>query len=100
VCAAPAALRAGIGAPVPGPERDRLQASVDAARRSLGGAAFQAAWARGEALEIAAAIALARQASPPPAEPSEPVAPVAPAPAADEPAANGPAEAGRPATVP
>ena len=105
---AAAALRAGIGAPVPGPERDRLQASVDAARQSLGGAAFQAAWARGEALEVAAAIALARQASPPPAEPAEPaepVAPVAPAPAAavpttGEPAANGPAEAGRPATVP
>ena len=105
---AAAALRASIGAPVPGPERDRLQASVDAARHSLGGAAFQAAWARGEALEIATAIALARQASPPPAEPAEPaepVAPVAPAPAAavpttGEPAANGPAEAGRPATVP
>ena len=79
---AAAALRAGIGAPVPGPERDRLQASVDAARQSLGGAAFQAAWARGEALETAAAIALARQASPPPAAPAEPVAPVAPAPAA------------------
>ena len=79
---AAAALRASIGAPVPGPERDRLQASVDAARHSLGGAAFQAAWARGEALEIAAAIALARQASPPPAEPAAPVVPVAPAPAA------------------
>jgi hypothetical protein len=87
---------------VPGPERDRLQASVDAARQSLGGAAFQAAWARGEALETAAAIALARQASPPradPGEPAEPVAPVAPEPAAEEPAASGPAEAGRPATV-
>jgi predicted ATPase/DNA-binding SARP family transcriptional activator/tetratricopeptide (TPR) repeat protein len=94
---AAAALRAGIGAPVPGPERDRLQASVDAARESLGGAAFQAAWARGEALETAAAIALTRRASPPPAAPA---APVAPAPAAQEPAANGPAEAGRPATVP
>ncbi|HEX6855620.1 MAG TPA: BTAD domain-containing putative transcriptional regulator [Streptosporangiaceae bacterium] len=99
---AAAALRAGIGAPVPGPERDRLQAAVDAARQSLGGAAFQAAWARGEALETAAAIALARQASPPapPAAPAAPAAPTPPAPATEEPAANGPAEAGRPATVP
>ena len=97
---AAAALRAGIGAPVPGPERDRLQAAMDAARQSLGGAAFEAAWARGEALETAAAIALARQASPPPSAPSAPSVPVTPAPAAEEPAANGPAEAGRPAAVP
>src|SRR6185437_1446015 len=77
---AAAALRVSIGAPVPGPERDRLQAAVDAARQSLGGAAFQAAWARGEALETAAAIALARQASPAPSTPS---APSAAAPARD-----------------
>jgi hypothetical protein len=73
---------------------------MDAARQSLGGAAFEAAWARGEALETAAAIALARQASPPPSAPSAPSVPVTPAPAAEEPAANGPAEAGRPAAVP
>jgi len=95
---AAAALRAGIGAPVPGPERDRLQAGLDAARQSLGGAASEAAWARGEALETAAAIALARQASPPPHPPGP--GPASPAAAVTEPAGNGPAEAGRPATVP
>ena len=95
---AAAALRAGIGAPVPGPERDRLQAGLDAARQSLGGAASEAAWARGEALETAAAIALARQASPPPHPPGPGTA--RPAAAVAEPAGNGPAEAGRPATVP
>jgi predicted ATPase/DNA-binding SARP family transcriptional activator len=95
---AAAGLRAGIGAPVPGPERDRLQAGLDAARQSLGGPASEAAWARGEALETAAAIALARQASPRP-QPAGPGT-ASPAAAVTGPAGNGPAEAGRPATVP
>jgi predicted ATPase/DNA-binding SARP family transcriptional activator len=97
---AAAALRAGIGAPVPGPELDRLQAAVDAARQALGGPAFDAAWARGEALETAAAIALARQPSPLPPDPPDPQDPQDPAPVPEQPAANGPAGAGRPATVP
>jgi hypothetical protein len=61
---AAAALRAGIGTPVPGPEQDRLQAAVHAAGQALGAQAFQAAWAEGESLDTEAAIALARQARP------------------------------------
>jgi hypothetical protein len=57
LCAAVAAMRTAIGAPLPPPERATYDATVATARAALGEDTFAAAWAAGQALPLEQAIA-------------------------------------------
>jgi hypothetical protein len=57
LCAAAAALRDAIGAPLPPLDRAAHDRTVDAARAALGGDTFAVAWAAGRVLPLEQAIA-------------------------------------------
>jgi hypothetical protein len=54
-----AALRAGLGLPVPPSERAAQEHAVAAAHAALGEDAFAAAWAKGQSMSLEHAIAYA-----------------------------------------
>ena len=64
LCGAAAALRVAIGAPLHPTERADYERTVAALRVALGDAAYEAAWAQGQALTLEQAIALALEEPP------------------------------------
>ena len=68
------AIRMEIGAPVLGPDRDRLDGAIAAAREAIGADAFAAAHQAGLELSAEQAVALAKGGSWPPLTPARPCA--------------------------
>jgi tetratricopeptide (TPR) repeat protein len=65
LCGAASALRAAIGAPLSVPGRAEQERTVGALRTALGKAAYEAAWAEGQAISLEQAIAYALEGTPP-----------------------------------